>query len=73
MLGVLVHQVCLFILTVDNATCFQFTAGYDNCRQLTGPDFMSVFNLQLWAGNAKMINFYMLYGYAPPSAPTLPN
>ncbi|KAG7091627.1 hypothetical protein E1B28_010647 [Marasmius oreades] len=36
--------------------------GYQNCRQLTGPEFVSVFNLQLWASNAKMINFYMVYG-----------
>ncbi|RXW18167.1 hypothetical protein EST38_g7685 [Candolleomyces aberdarensis] len=36
--------------------------GFDACRILTGPDFMSVFNLQLWAGNAKLINYYMFYG-----------
>ncbi|KAF9258328.1 glycoside hydrolase family 35 protein [Marasmius fiardii PR-910] len=36
--------------------------GYENCRQLTGPEFVSVFNLQLWASNAKMINYYMTYG-----------
>jgi len=36
--------------------------GYEGCRVLTGPDFQSVFNLQLWASNAKLINYYMLYG-----------
>ncbi|KAK2463368.1 hypothetical protein APHAL10511_004594 [Amanita phalloides] len=36
--------------------------GYGSCRVLTGPDFQSVFNLQLWASNAKLINYYMLYG-----------
>ncbi|KAJ6612834.1 glycoside hydrolase family 35 protein [Mycena sp. CBHHK59/15] len=36
--------------------------GYGRCAELTGPDFQSVFNLHLWASNAKMINYYMLYG-----------
>ena len=36
--------------------------GYEPCLQLTGPDFQSVFNLNLWAANAKMINYYMIYG-----------
>ncbi|KAG6888527.1 hypothetical protein C0995_007639 [Termitomyces sp. Mi166 len=36
--------------------------GYAPCRVLTGPDFQSVFNLQLWASNAKLINYYMFYG-----------
>ncbi|KAG2354709.1 glycoside hydrolase family 35 protein [Suillus spraguei] len=36
--------------------------GYDQCRILTGPDFENVFNLHLWASNAKLINYYMLYG-----------
>lgn len=36
--------------------------GYDPCAVLTGPDFMSVFNRHLWASNAKLINYYMLYG-----------
>ncbi|KAF5348545.1 hypothetical protein D9756_009580 [Leucocoprinus leucothites] len=36
--------------------------GYGPCRQLTGPEFQSVFNLNLWASNAKLINYYMLYG-----------
>ncbi|KAJ6517287.1 glycoside hydrolase family 35 protein [Mycena vitilis] len=36
--------------------------GYGPCAELTGPAFQSVFNLQLWASNAKMINYYMLYG-----------
>ncbi|KAG9119184.1 hypothetical protein FRC07_005939 [Ceratobasidium sp. 392] len=37
-------------------------AGYEACRQLTGAAFAQVFNLGLWANNAKMINLYMLYG-----------
>ncbi|KAG2073391.1 glycoside hydrolase family 35 protein [Suillus decipiens] len=37
-------------------------AGYDQCRILIGPDFENVFNLNLWASNAKLINYYMLYG-----------
>ncbi|KZV98894.1 putative beta-galactosidase [Exidia glandulosa HHB12029] len=36
--------------------------GYDKCRTLTGPEFESVFYLQLWASNVKLINLYMLYG-----------
>ncbi|EGN93829.1 glycoside hydrolase family 35 protein [Serpula lacrymans var. lacrymans S7.3] len=36
--------------------------GYDQCRVLTGADFENVFNLNLWASNAKLINYYMLYG-----------
>ncbi|KIJ17952.1 glycoside hydrolase family 35 protein [Paxillus involutus ATCC 200175] len=36
--------------------------GYDQCRTLTGPDFENVFYLNLWASNAKLINYYMLYG-----------
>ena len=40
--------------------------GYGSCRVLTGPDFQSVFNLQLWASNAKLISYYMLYGYVVP-------
>ncbi|KAJ8691682.1 hypothetical protein PTI98_011229 [Pleurotus ostreatus] len=36
--------------------------GYAPCRTLTGADFQSVFNLQLWASNAKLINYYMFYG-----------
>ncbi|KAJ7092896.1 glycoside hydrolase family 35 protein [Mycena belliarum] len=36
--------------------------GYAPCAELTGPGFQSVFNLQLWASNAKLINYYMLYG-----------
>ncbi|RDB14620.1 putative beta-galactosidase A [Hypsizygus marmoreus] len=36
--------------------------GYAPCRVLTDADFQSVFNLQLWASNAKLINYYMLYG-----------
>ncbi|KAJ7688189.1 glycoside hydrolase family 35 protein [Mycena rosella] len=36
--------------------------GYGLCAQLTGPNFQSVFNKQLWASNAKLISYYMLYG-----------
>ncbi|KAF9240278.1 glycoside hydrolase family 35 protein [Melanogaster broomeanus] len=36
--------------------------GYDKCRALTGTDFENVFYLDLWASNAKLINYYMLYG-----------
>ncbi|EIW81147.1 glycoside hydrolase family 35 protein [Coniophora puteana RWD-64-598 SS2] len=36
--------------------------GYDNCRVLTGADFENVFYLDVWAANAKMISYYMLYG-----------
>ncbi|KAJ7483608.1 glycoside hydrolase family 35 protein [Mycena latifolia] len=36
--------------------------GYAPCAQLTGPNFQSVFNKQLWASNAKLISYYMLYG-----------
>ncbi|KAJ7231397.1 glycoside hydrolase family 35 protein [Mycena haematopus] len=36
--------------------------GYGPCAELTGPAFQSVFNLNLWASNAKLINYYMLYG-----------
>ncbi|KAK0200111.1 glycoside hydrolase family 35 protein [Desarmillaria ectypa] len=36
--------------------------GYAPCAVLTGPDFMSVFYLQLWTSNAKLISYYMLYG-----------
>ncbi len=38
--------------------------GYAPCRTLTGPDFQSVFNLELWASNAKLISYYMIFGYA---------
>ncbi|KAJ7058089.1 glycoside hydrolase family 35 protein [Mycena amicta] len=36
--------------------------GYEPCQELTGPSFQSVFNRQLWASNAKLISYYMLYG-----------
>ncbi|EIM81437.1 glycoside hydrolase family 35 protein [Stereum hirsutum FP-91666 SS1] len=36
--------------------------GYPNCRVLTGADFESVFYRTLWAANAKMMSFYMVYG-----------
>ncbi|KAJ8075322.1 hypothetical protein PM082_019660 [Marasmius tenuissimus] len=36
--------------------------GYEGCRELTGAEYLSVFNLQLWASNAKLISYYMTYG-----------
>ncbi|KAJ7058088.1 glycoside hydrolase family 35 protein [Mycena amicta] len=36
--------------------------GYGPCRELTGPNFESVFHKQLWASNAKLISYYMIYG-----------
>ncbi|KAL0951694.1 hypothetical protein HGRIS_008370 [Hohenbuehelia grisea] len=36
--------------------------GYAPCLVKTGADYLSVFNLQLWASNAKLINYYMFYG-----------
>ncbi|KAF5334106.1 hypothetical protein D9758_016081 [Tetrapyrgos nigripes] len=36
--------------------------GYANCAILTGANFQSVFYRQLWASNAKLINYYMFYG-----------
>ncbi|EIN12800.1 glycoside hydrolase family 35 protein [Punctularia strigosozonata HHB-11173 SS5] len=36
--------------------------GYEACRKLTNSDFESVFYHSLWAANAKLINYYMVYG-----------
>ena len=36
--------------------------GYAQCEILTGPDFQSVFNRHLWAMNAKLTSYYMIYG-----------
>ena len=36
--------------------------GYDACAVLTGPDFEDVFYKQNWAGNAKLISYYMFCG-----------
>jgi beta-galactosidase GanA len=36
--------------------------GYDNCRQLTGPDFENVFYKENVIGGATMQSFYMTYG-----------
>ncbi|KAJ7596268.1 glycoside hydrolase family 35 protein [Mycena floridula] len=33
--------------------------GYDGCRELTGPQFENVFYQDLWASNAKLVNYYM--------------
>ena len=49
-----------------------FVIGYVPCRVLTGPDFQSVFNMQLWASNAKLINYYMFFGYSIQLCPRVP-
>ncbi|KAM0747012.1 hypothetical protein T439DRAFT_340821 [Meredithblackwellia eburnea MCA 4105] len=36
--------------------------GYENCREMTGMSFESVFYKSLWAANAKLISYYMVYG-----------
>jgi beta-galactosidase GanA len=36
--------------------------GYDNCRQLTGPDFENVFYKENIIGGATLQSFYMTYG-----------
>ncbi|KAH8977974.1 glycoside hydrolase family 35 protein, partial [Lactarius hatsudake] len=36
--------------------------GYAACGEMTGAEFQSVFYRQLWASNAKLMNFYMVYG-----------
>ncbi|KIY63787.1 glycoside hydrolase family 35 protein [Cylindrobasidium torrendii FP15055 ss-10] len=36
--------------------------GYDSCATLTGPDFMDVFYKHMWASNAKLMSYYMIYG-----------
>ncbi|GJJ10923.1 hypothetical protein Clacol_005152 [Clathrus columnatus] len=38
-------------------------AGYDGCEILTNANFEDVFYKQNWASNAKLMSFYMLYGY----------
>ena len=40
------------------------SAGYDGCEILTGPDFEDVFYKHNWASNAKLLNYYMLFGSA---------
>lgn len=45
--------------------------GYEDCRKLTGPAFESVFYKTLWAANAKMISYYMVYGCVFCSLPFL--
>ncbi|KAH9013372.1 glycoside hydrolase family 35 protein [Lactarius hengduanensis] len=37
--------------------------GYASCGEMTGAEFQSVFYRQLWASNAKLMNFYMVYGW----------
>ena len=39
--------------------------GLDGCYTLTGPDFQDVFYKSLWAANAKLLNYYMVYGLVP--------
>ncbi|KAJ3880440.1 glycoside hydrolase family 35 protein [Lentinula edodes] len=36
--------------------------GYEDWRAVTDADFVSVFYLHTWASNAKLVNYYMLYG-----------
>ncbi|KAH8928260.1 glycoside hydrolase family 35 protein [Atractiella rhizophila] len=36
--------------------------GYDKCLDLLNDEFQSVYYRNLWAQNAKMINYYMAYG-----------
>jgi hypothetical protein len=36
--------------------------GYPACQELTGPNFQDVFYKALWAANAKLLSFYMVYG-----------
>ncbi|KAJ7141923.1 glycoside hydrolase family 35 protein [Mycena crocata] len=36
--------------------------GYADWRAVTDADFVSVFYLHWWAGNSKLVNYYMLYG-----------
>ncbi|KAJ4473144.1 glycoside hydrolase family 35 protein [Lentinula aciculospora] len=36
--------------------------GYEDWRAVTDADFESVFYLHTWASNAKLVNYYMLYG-----------
>lgn len=58
--GVPLHQVRPLIFVVGKSQYGH--EGYQHCRVLTGADFENVFNLNLWAANAKLINYYMLYG-----------
>lgn len=65
MLGGLQHLVshsCALMRRVGCLVRVVLVIGYAPCAVLTGPDFQSVFNLQLWASNAKLISYYMLYG-----------
>jgi hypothetical protein len=59
--------------TTSGANVYQFQGGsydawgptapgYSSCGEMTGPEFQSVFYRQLWASNAKLMNFYMVYG-----------
>ncbi|KAJ3755135.1 glycoside hydrolase family 35 protein [Lentinula raphanica] len=36
--------------------------GYEDWRAVTDADFESMFYLHTWASNAKLVNYYMLYG-----------
>ncbi|KAF8874703.1 glycoside hydrolase superfamily [Gymnopilus junonius] len=43
---------------------YSYHAQVDPSQPQFIPEFLSVFNLNLWAANAKMMNFYMFYGPA---------
>lgn len=60
--GDLRHLVCIDHLVCILLYGINFFTGYAPCLELTGPDFQSVFNLNLWAANAKLISYYMVYG-----------
>ncbi|KAJ4000709.1 glycoside hydrolase family 35 protein [Lentinula boryana] len=38
------------------------STGYEDWRAVTDADFESVFYLHTWASNAKLVNYYMLFG-----------
>ncbi|KAF7978651.1 hypothetical protein HWV62_45164 [Athelia sp. TMB] len=41
---------------------YDYHMRYEQCQILTGAAFENVFYQNLWAANAKMISFYMVYG-----------
>lgn len=38
------------------------SVGYERCRVTFGSDYESLFNINLWANNVKMVSYYMAYG-----------
>ncbi|KAG8982974.1 hypothetical protein FRB90_006403, partial [Tulasnella sp. 427] len=38
------------------------SVGYERCRITYGSDYESLFNINLWANNVKMVSYYMAYG-----------